>query len=111
MSKEKLMRLSAFIAGALLALGVTACSHQRDFSVRTYNRTAPGDDNPNYEGTASGGPSDMGSAGGETYASAPSNSRTMTGDVPEAAQYDDYYEAAKSPRDAGTGGAKDAGSY
>jgi hypothetical protein len=109
--KENPMRHISLIAGALLALGATACAnHQHPSGVTTYSRTPSYEyGNPNYQSTASGGDSDMGSAGGEAYGNA-HYTRTMQGTVPEAEQYETY-EAAKNPRDAGTGGGKDAGTY
>lgn len=97
------MRLFALIAGAALALATAACVTNRTESA-TRNPPAWEYGNPNYANTGAGGDSDMGSAGGETY------SRTMQGNVP-APQEQEYYEAGKNPKDAGTGGGRDAGTY
>ena len=102
------MRLTALITGALIAL--FACAHRSD-TVTMY-QAGPGtdDDNPNYQNTRTGGDSDMGSAGGESYASTHA-ARTMSGEVPDQTDQSEYYEASKNPKDAGSKGGADAGSY
>src|SRR5947199_4771106 len=103
------MRLTALITGTLLAL--FACAHRSD-AVTRYSSSPYDSSNPNFQNTRSGGDSDMGSAGGETYETN-RPARTMTGEVPQATSAEeetyDSYEIGKGPRDAGTHGGHDAG--